>query len=793
MDYLYTVNGNLKAINWADPTNDPGGDGADVFGMTLNYHPEDYSSAQMPNGTLGQSSFPDEAQYTGNIQAQEWKSPVDGYDKKAYSYSYDERQQLKTANFGNTATGSFIDEGKYDVNISEYDENGNIKELRRTGETGNTIHDLTYEYSSEGNQLERVMQGDSVFRSYTYNAIGQMVSQQQGAESMYIDYDVTGKMESVYANDAKTDTIMHIQYDDKGFRLSKTSYDSTYQANFKTWYVRDASGTVMNIYVEALQTAEAPIVYETPVYGSGRLGAYRPSMENEGGEYYYEVKDHLGNVRVVIGGRDSVTYLATMEDERAAEEIEYFSGLKSTTVGSHLNHTPESEVANADRAVRINNVMDAETQPIGGAITLRVFPGDTLKSKVYAKYEDNSDGTTEVLPTLASFLATAYGMPVGGEGVSNIFDVLDQSTTGIIGVKDDFDESQPDIYLNYLLYDDDFNLVDFGIDPISTNAEIPADPTAMTNHAFDELANEIIVEKPGFVYIYISNEDERNITAYFDDFEVKHTYGNIAVAKDQYPFGLAMEGRKLERKYWRYGYQGEYSEKDKETKWNAFQLRQFDPVIGRWMSPDPYGQYPSPYLAMGNRPQSVVDPDGGCADDDYDCWRGAYEAGIDPDQLLNTTITVNDSYSFGEMLQDIYNGKLVFTMNSSLRHGIGNDFEEFEVPSDVKVVNVDQEIIDLFNNMKSISSGRTKVKNDTDRWKNVYDASGQLEKALKHTNGILGTNNDSEQEYEIFIRHIENHKGIFTPDTIVLDSEIKRQKNYIDTIFYDNIKNNSSW
>ncbi|MGM0580942.1 MAG: RHS repeat-associated core domain-containing protein [Bacteroidota bacterium] len=83
------------------------------------------------------------------------------------------------------------------------------------------------------------------------------------------------------------------------------------------------------------------------------------------------------------------------------------------------------------------------------------------------------------------------------------------------------------------------------------------------------------------------------------------------MATDQYPFGLAMGGRKLERKYWRYGYQGKYSEKDEETKWNAFQLRQFDPVIGRWTTTDPYGQYPSPYLGMGNNPINGVDPDGG--------------------------------------------------------------------------------------------------------------------------------------------------------------------------------------
>jgi len=39
----------------------------------------------------------------------------------------------------------------------------------------------------------------------------------------------------------------------------------------------------------------------------------------------------------------------------------------------------------------------------------------------------------------------------------------------------------------------------------------------------------------------------------------------------------------------------------------------YDPIIGRWFAPDPYGQYPSPYLVMGNNPVSSVDPDGGCS------------------------------------------------------------------------------------------------------------------------------------------------------------------------------------
>ena len=60
---------------------------------------------------------------------------------------------------------------------------------------------------------------------------------------------------------------------------------------------------------------------------------------------------------------------------------------------------------------------------------------------------------------------------------------------------------------------------------------------------------------------------------------------------------------------YRYAYQGQ--EKDDETGFEAFELRQWDGRIGRWMSTDPYGQYASPYLGMGNNPVNKVDPDGG--------------------------------------------------------------------------------------------------------------------------------------------------------------------------------------
>jgi hypothetical protein len=37
----------------------------------------------------------------------------------------------------------------------------------------------------------------------------------------------------------------------------------------------------------------------------------------------------------------------------------------------------------------------------------------------------------------------------------------------------------------------------------------------------------------------------------------------------------------------------------------------YDARFGRWLSVDPYGQYASPYIGMGNAPHMGVDPDGG--------------------------------------------------------------------------------------------------------------------------------------------------------------------------------------
>ena len=100
------------------------------------------------------------------------------------------------------------------------------------------------------------------------------------------------------------------------------------------------------------------------------------------------------------------------------------------------------------------------------------------------------------------------------------------------------------------------------------------------------------------------------------------TDGTISSSTDYYPFGMAMPNRNtVDANGYRYAYQGQ--EKDPETGKEAFQLRLWDSRIGRWISPDPYGQFASPYVGMGNDPVNGIDPDGG-----YRTWWQAFKSWV---------------------------------------------------------------------------------------------------------------------------------------------------------------------
>ena len=109
---------------------------------------------------------------------------------------------------------------------------------------------------------------------------------------------------------------------------------------------------------------------------------------------------------------------------------------------------------------------------------------------------------------------------------------------------------------------------------------------------------------------------------------------------DYYPFGWELPGRTAGS--YRYGFQGEFAEKDPETGWNAFELRMYDSRIARWTAPDPYEEFWSPYLAMGNNPVNLTDPSGGMTDDPI-----AYSV-----DLASFDVTVTAERTFSNKLFD---------------------------------------------------------------------------------------------------------------------------------------------
>lgn len=145
-------------------------------------------------------------------------------------------------------------------------------------------------------------------------------------------------------------------------------------------------------------------------------------------------------------------------------------------------------------------------------------------------------------------------------------------------------------------------------------------------------------------------------------YEIKDHLGNVRAViekesglpaiksfADYYPFGELLPSRNSLN--YRYAFQGQ--ELDTETGMEAFQLRLWDGRIGRWLSTDPYGQYASPYLGMGNNPISSIDPDGGFTED---CCP-------DPSELNEVVVFGKSKSDWQDIFNDFTKQMAVFNAN----------------------------------------------------------------------------------------------------------------------------------
>src|SRR5690606_25605558 len=161
----------------------------------------------------------------------------------------------------------------------------------------------------------------------------------------------------------------------------------------------------------------------------------------------------------------------------------------------------------------------------------------------------------------------------------------------------------------------------------------------------------------------VSNQSKET-RVWFDDLRVMHTQSIVVQATDYGVWGDVLREQKTDESIYRFGYQGQFAEKDEETGWNHFELREYDANIGRWLVVYPYRQYYSSYLAMANDPLNVIDKDGGCAG--RDC----------PDVLIQVNGDPIKAW-YVNKLSELYAVKGSWTTLDEILYSIGPDHGGF--------------------------------------------------------------------------------------------------------------------
>ncbi len=137
--------------------------------------------------------------------------------------------------------------------------------------------------------------------------------------------------------------LVQFTYDDRGHRVNKKLFSTQPgQGESNTYYVRDASGQPMAVYVMNDGSANEILTptIEYPIYGLSRLG-----VGNNDDVYKYQLTDHLGNVRGVIQ-RDYASQVILNEDfEQGVVNSPPWHGFQNTSV-SVLNGQLRADVSN---------------------------------------------------------------------------------------------------------------------------------------------------------------------------------------------------------------------------------------------------------------------------------------------------------------------------------------------------------------------------------------------------------------------------------------------------------------
>ena len=604
LKYAYNVRGWMKGIN------------------------KDYITATTSTNWFGEELNYDAGftknQLTGNIAGVKWKSGSDNI-ARAYGYDYDASKRLIKADFTQQNTpGATWTNDKVDFSVSNltYDANGNMLSMNQNGMMGMTIRQidkLTYGYDA-GNKLLNVTDNAGAASAnigdftdgkstqtgddYAYDVNGNLIKDQnKNIES--ITYNVLNQPVTITVT--KKGTITY-QYDALGNRLRKTVVD----------ILVSPSRTIVTDYIGGLIYRQDTLQYI--LHEEGRIRPVYQANATTQYTYDYFEKDHLGNVRVVLGTTSQKhQYAATMETAATQTENALFSNIDNTRTPLPTGY-PTDNTTNPNQYVA---KLNGTGNKIGPSLVLRVMAGDTIQVGVKGYYSDPNALVNDNTPAqMAQALVQALGSIASADGIhaglgsnSAIANNFGSSQyTELMNIDKNQDVStKPQAFLNYVMFDDQFNMVDdnSGVKQVQ----------ALSGTIQTLASGQIVIKKTGFIYIYTSNESKGDV--YFDNLVVMHNSGPLLENTHYYPYGLAMAGISgkalngvIANKY-RFNDGTELNSEEfsdgSGLEMYETSVRGYDPQIGRFAQQDPLADYyseVSPYVFAFDNPVFYNDPSG---------------------------------------------------------------------------------------------------------------------------------------------------------------------------------------